>query len=113
MPYQQHRTFQSGYHPHYAQYQDTRAHTSHPVAPEPTMPTHYSNGSVRRNDSSVRTAAVQGSHSIEEANRPSLPSISNLLGIADGDRSSQPTQEAGTSSQVERSGSFTSLNSNR
>lgn len=82
MPYQ-HRSFQPGYNPHY--------YTSTPISNEPAMSTHYAEP-VRRSDRAVPTA-TSTSHSYEEANKPSLPSISNLLGIAaDGERTSVSSQ---------------------
>lgn len=91
MPYQ-HRAFQSGYNPHYAQYHDPRAQTSHPISAEPSMTAHYGVESVRRSDRTAN-AITQNSHISDEANKPSLPSISNLLGIADGERTSVPNQD--------------------
>ena len=40
-------------------------------------------------DSATRSSLSTGSPTSEDGSRPSLPSISNLLGIADGDRSGQ------------------------
>ncbi|KAK0820761.1 hypothetical protein LTR75_001347 [Friedmanniomyces endolithicus] len=56
----------------------------------PTHPSQQQHPPLRHSDSS-------GSRTSDEGNRPSLPSISNLLGIADGERSSHETDH--TSSQ--------------
>lgn len=96
MPYQ-HRAFQPSYNPHYAQYQDPRAHTSNPVSTEPSLASHYALETARRNERAMHATIAHGSHTSEEANKPSLPSISNLLGIAaDGERTSVSHQDAGS-----------------
>ncbi|KAH0270580.1 hypothetical protein KCU91_g7960, partial [Aureobasidium melanogenum] len=100
MPYRQH-TFQPDFNPHYSQYQDSRSQTSHPVSVHSVMANQYQD--VRR--AGHREAPQQSSASStvptsqDDVNKPSLPSISNLLGIADGDRSSQSSQETGSPSQ--------------
>lgn len=52
------------------------------------MATNFALESARRSNYTSYPSVTAGAHS-DEANKPSLPSISNLLGIADGDRGSE------------------------
>ncbi|CAD0094997.1 unnamed protein product, partial [Aureobasidium vineae] len=97
-PYRQH-TFQPDFNPHYSQYHESRSQTSHPVSVHPAMTSQYQE--VRR--AGQRQAPQQSSAvptSQDDVNKPSLPSISNLLGIADGDRASVPSQETTQQAQA-------------
>jgi uncharacterized Zn-finger protein len=95
-----------GYQQQYAAY-STRAHQLQPDMPQPTATSQYANyttvpqqqhqqHSHSHPSSAVRSPPQSGSPTSEDGHsKPSLPSISNLLGIAD-----RPSQEHGMLSSV-------------
>ncbi|KAI4757594.1 POPLD-domain-containing protein [Aureobasidium sp. EXF-3400] len=99
-PYRQH-TFQPDFNPHYSQYHESRGQTSHPISVHPAMANQYQDvrRAGQRQAPQQSSAASAASTLQDDMSKPSLPSISNLLGIADGDRASLPSQENGSPSQ--------------
>jgi hypothetical protein len=102
-PYRQH-TFQPDFSPHYSQYHESRGQTSHPVSVHPAIASQYQDvrRAGQRQAPQQSSAASTASTLQDDMSKPSLPSISNLLGIADGDRASLPTQETGKVKQRRR-----------
>lgn len=91
-----------GYPQQYAMYQTRAHHPEHEMAqsinhhPYPNYGpvSHPQQYQQHQQQPVSRSSQRSNSPVLEDGSRPSLPSISNLLGIADGDR---PGQEAGTS----------------
>ena len=95
-PYRQH-TFQPDFNPHFTQYHESRSQTSHPGSVHPVMAGQYQDArraGQRSTQQQPSTTTVATSQAADDVNKPSLPSISNLLGIADGDRGSLTNQES-------------------
>lgn len=82
MPYRLPDNYHTGYQQPYVQYHDMR--TQHPTSA-------YAN--VRSGNNTPQSPSAAGI-SAEDGHKPSLPSISNLLGIADGERGSQTAHES-------------------
>ncbi|KAI5276429.1 hypothetical protein E4T47_00707 [Aureobasidium subglaciale] len=97
-PYRQH-TFQPDFQSHYSQYPESRGQISHPVAVHPAMASQYQEVRRAGQRHAPQQHSTQATSSQDDMNKPSLPSISNLLGIADGDRTSLAGQESGSPPQ--------------
>ena len=94
MPYRLPESYDTAYQQPFAQYHELRTQQPHAMPHTATSHARSTNYIHMQQNPTSSHSPKNDSSLLDEANKPSLPSISNLLGIADGDRGSQPTHES-------------------